>query len=107
MSGQVWGHTPEQRVAPPPLLWYSFSLRVAIAQTPDRSHPYPSNKPPPAVTTKHAGVLSGSGYGGLKVFLQSSGSVRSRPVGVVQHFGSRQDRMRWVGSSVGNRVTCL
>ena len=31
-SGQVWGHTPEQRVAASTLRRYSFGLRLAIAQ---------------------------------------------------------------------------
>ena len=31
-SGQVWGHTPEQRVAASTLRRYSFSLRLTIAQ---------------------------------------------------------------------------
>ena len=31
-SGQVWGHTPEQRVAASTLRRYSFFLRLAIAQ---------------------------------------------------------------------------
>ena len=30
-SGQVWGHTPEQRVAASNLRRYSFGLRLAIA----------------------------------------------------------------------------
>ena len=30
--GQVWGHTPEQRVAASTLRRYSFGLRLAIAQ---------------------------------------------------------------------------
>ena len=32
-SGQVWGHTPEQRVAASTLWRYFFVLRLAIAQT--------------------------------------------------------------------------
>ena len=31
-SGQVWGHTPEQRVAASTLRLYSLGLRLAIAQ---------------------------------------------------------------------------
>ena len=31
-SGQVWGHTPEQRVATSTLRRYSFVLRLAITQ---------------------------------------------------------------------------
>ena len=31
-SGQVWGHTPEQRIAASTLQRYSFGLRLAIAQ---------------------------------------------------------------------------
>ena len=31
-SGQVWGHTPEQRVAASTLRRYSFGLRLAIVQ---------------------------------------------------------------------------
>ena len=31
-SGQVWGHTPEQRVAASTVRRYSFGLRLAIAQ---------------------------------------------------------------------------
>ena len=31
-SGQVWGYTPEQRVAGSTLQRYSFGLRLAIAQ---------------------------------------------------------------------------
>ena len=31
-SGQVWEHTPEQRVAASTLRRYSFGLRLAIAQ---------------------------------------------------------------------------
>ena len=31
-SGQVWGHTPEQRVAASTLQRYSLGLRLAIAQ---------------------------------------------------------------------------
>ena len=31
-SGQVWGHTPEQRVAVSTLRRHSFGLRLAIAQ---------------------------------------------------------------------------
>ena len=31
-SGQVWGHTPEQRVAASTSRRYSFGLRLAIAQ---------------------------------------------------------------------------
>ena len=32
VKGQVWGHTPEQRVAASPLRRYSLGLRLAIAQ---------------------------------------------------------------------------
>ena len=30
-ADQVWGHTPEQRVAAPTLRLYSYGLRLAIA----------------------------------------------------------------------------
>ena len=36
-SGQVWGHTPEKRVAASTLRRYSFGLRLAIAQADARS----------------------------------------------------------------------
>ena len=31
-SGQLWGHTPEQRVAASTLPWYSFGFRLATTQ---------------------------------------------------------------------------
>ena len=36
-SGQVWGHTPEQRVAASTLGRYSLGLRLAIAQADART----------------------------------------------------------------------
>ena len=44
-SGQVWGHTPEQRDAASNLRQYSFGLRLGISrQTPGPSRPYPTDK---------------------------------------------------------------
>ena len=58
-ADQVWGHTPEQRVAASTLRRYYFALRLAIAQA--EVGPFISvslKKPPLTHTAKHEGVLS-------------------------------------------------
>ena len=49
-SGQVWGHTPEQRVAASTLRRYCFEIRLAIAHAEPR--PYLSDRTPPDATMK-------------------------------------------------------
>ena len=52
-SGQVWGHTPEQRVATSTLRRYFIGLRLTIAQADTRPPcPYPSDRPPSDATMK-------------------------------------------------------
>ena len=58
-SGQVWGHTPEQRVATSTLRRYSLSLRLAIAQADARPiMPVSSNRTPPEAIMKRVDAPS-------------------------------------------------
>ena len=57
--GQVWGHTPEQRVAASTLRRYSLVLRLAIAHADaDPPCPYHSDRIPPDATMKRVDALS-------------------------------------------------
>ena len=73
MSGQVWGHTPEQRVAASTLRRYYFGLRLAIAQA-DARPAMPASFRWDSTLRNHEAC--------------------GRPLGMDQPLGSRQRRTR-------------
>ena len=85
LSGQVRRHTPEQRVAASTFRRYSFVLWLAIAQADARPV--------------------------MPVFFRWDSTWRNheacgRTFGIVQPLGSRQEKIRWAGSSAASRATC-
>ena len=84
-SGQVWWHTPKQRIAASTLRRYSFGT--------------PSGHRPSSRQARQARILE------IGLYL-SNQEACGRPLDMDQPLGSRLERIRWAGSFAGSRATC-
>ena len=83
-SGDVWEHTPEQRVAVSTFHLYSRGLRLAIPQEDDW---------PITISLRYSTTCCNH-------------EARGQTIGLLQSQGSNAERIWWAGSASGKRATC-